>query len=112
MTLTSDTFSYCKEVEFEREGSNLVVILRSFLGHRLQEALDLVGRLRNARIRRFSHVVEAGLPVMFGLDGASRALVTGYAARLQDYISRVITWHESVSRYRNPPARLSALANG
>ncbi|WP_406115767.1 terpene synthase family protein [Kitasatospora purpeofusca] len=105
VTLTNDIHSYRKEVEFEGELLNGVIVVRQFLGCDLGEGMRVVGALRDARIRQFEHVRATELPVLYEdrrLDPAVCRQLDRYAQRLQDYISGVIHWHESVERYRAP----------
>ncbi|NWC07442.1 germacradienol/geosmin synthase [Pseudomonas agarici] len=105
VTLTNDIISYRKEIEVEGELNNFVLILQQFLDLDLQPAMDCVGRLRDARIRQFEHIVAVELPVLFeefALDAEGRQLILSYAQRLQDYIAGVAHWHEVVIRYREP----------
>ncbi|NWB47211.1 terpene synthase family protein [Pseudomonas gingeri] len=103
--LSNDLVSYRKEIEVEGELNNFVLILRQFLDLDLQPALDLVGQLRDARIRQFEHIVALELPVLFEaftLDAEARQRVLNYTRRLQDYIAGIVHWHQTVTRYRDP----------
>ncbi|MER5862844.1 germacradienol/geosmin synthase [Kitasatospora sp. NPDC002040] len=104
VTMTNDLFSYRKEIEVERELNNCVLVVRQFLDCGLEQGLTVVNDLRNARIRQFEHTVAVEIPALFedfDLGPELRELILAFALKLQDYISGVIHWHESVDRYRN-----------
>ncbi|MFJ5228396.1 germacradienol/geosmin synthase [Kitasatospora sp. NPDC088391] len=103
VTLTNDLFSYRKEIEFEGEVSNCVLVLQQFTGCDRERGFRLVDELRAARIDEFQHVVAAELPALFdrfALPPDQCGLLLAYAGRLRDYIAGVVRWHESVDRYR------------
>ncbi|GII63658.1 terpene synthase [Sphaerisporangium krabiense] len=99
---TNDLFSYQKEVQFEGEFFNLVVVVENFLGVDRYTARDIVADLMAARVRQFEHIVANDLPVLldeFGLDERARGAVYGYAGKLQDWMSGILEWHRECARY-------------
>lgn len=105
---TNDVFSYQKEVQFEGEVHNLVVVLERFLGCDRFTARDLVAGLMAERMRQFEHLVAVDLPAMFdqhGLTEQARARLMNYADKLKDWMAGIMQWHASVARYRESGLR-------
>jgi germacradienol/geosmin synthase len=100
--LINDLFSYQKEVEFEGEVHNLVLIVENFLGVDRMRARDVVNDLMTARMNQFQHILAEDLPGMFDdlePDDAARRVITGYAGRLKDWMSGILQWHRTSLRY-------------
>ncbi|HEX2314411.1 MAG TPA: germacradienol/geosmin synthase [Thermomonospora sp.] len=100
---TNDLFSYQKEVEFEGERHNLVVVVEHFLGVDRDRAAQVVADLMEARMRQFEHIVETGLPALFedhDLSQEARSALQRHADLLKDYTSGILAWHRHVDRYR------------
>lgn len=101
--LLNDVFSYQKEIEFEGEIHNAVLVVQNFLDCGPQEAMDVVGDLMAARMQEFQHITETQLPALFDefdLDPAARTVLAGYAGELRDWLSGILTWHEGCDRYK------------
>ncbi|MDQ2688871.1 MAG: germacradienol/geosmin synthase, partial [Chloroflexota bacterium] len=99
---TNDVFSYRKEVEFEGELHNLVLVVEKFLGCAPEEAVAIVVDLMTARLLQFEHVVETELEGMFAefkLGPAAREAVLGYVERQRLYMAGVMNWHVETIRY-------------
>ena len=99
---TNDLFSYQKEVEFEGEVHNMVVVVQNFLEVDRIEARDVVARLMTDRMRQFEHIVANDLPKLFeehDLDDSVRAILTGQAEGLKEWMSGILEWHRKVVRY-------------
>ncbi|MCD9194352.1 terpene synthase family protein [Streptomyces albireticuli] len=100
--LMNDVFSYQKEVEFEGEFHNAVVVVRNFFDCGVTEALGIVADLMNSRMREFQHVVGVQLPAFyedFGLGQAVRDTLDGYAEELKNWMSGILHWHDGCRRY-------------
>ncbi|AWS45959.1 family 2 encapsulin nanocompartment cargo protein terpene cyclase [Streptosporangium sp. 'caverna'] len=100
--LTNDIFSYQKEIQFEGELHNCVLVVQSFLDCDLRQAVDIVNDLMTARIRQFQHIVADELPVLFedfNLDESARDVLNGYVAELQDWMAGILLWHRECRRY-------------
>jgi germacradienol/geosmin synthase len=100
--LANDIFSYQKEIQFEGELHNCVLVVQSFLDCDLRQAVDIVNDLMTARIREFQHIVDTELPVLFedfNLDESARDVLNGYVAELQDWMAGVLLWHRETRRY-------------
>ena len=63
--LTNDIFSYQKEIEFEGELNNGVLVVQRFLDCDLEQAVDVVNDLMTARMQQFEHIVATELPALF-----------------------------------------------
>ncbi|MET0403660.1 MAG: germacradienol/geosmin synthase, partial [Cystobacter sp.] len=102
--LTNDVFSYQKELEYEGELNNAVLVVHNFLGlESKEEAVEVVNHLMTARMRQFEHIVSLELPVLaddLGLDSAARAQVNRYVRMLQEWMAGVMRWHQAVDRYK------------
>jgi germacradienol/geosmin synthase len=105
---TNDLFSYQKEVEFEGEVHNLVLVVETFLGVGRLQARDIVADLMAARMRQFEEIVAIDLPGMLDeleLEESVRAVLTGHAERLKDWMSGILEWHRRSARYTEAELR-------
>ncbi|WP_279580378.1 terpene synthase family protein [Fodinicola feengrottensis] len=99
---TNDLFSYQKEVEFDGEMHNIVVVVENFLNVDRVIARDIVARLLESRVRQFEQIAETDLPALLAdsqLDEAARAALTKHAEDLKDWMSGILAWHQHTSRY-------------
>ena len=109
--LVNDLFSYRKEIEYEGELHNAVLVVRSFLDVEQDRALRIVADLAKARLTEFRHAVDVGLPSLFadyGLNQKTRAALTGYADLLKTFMTGIAHWHRECDRYKD--AELDRLA--
>ncbi len=100
---TNDLFSYQKEVEFEGELNNMVVVLENFLGVDRRRAVTIVNDLATSRMCQFERIVAQELPALceaYDLDAETAAAVSDFAGALQDWMAAVLEWHRKTSRYR------------
>jgi germacradienol/geosmin synthase len=100
--LLNDVFSYQKEIQFEGELHNCVLVVQSFFGCDERRAAVIVSDLMASRMRQFEHLVAAELPVLFDdhdLDGEARDALTAYVEELKDWMAAILLWHEKTSRY-------------
>ena len=100
--LLNDIFSYQKEIQFEGELHNCVLVVQNFLNYDLDRAVDVVNGLMTARMRQFEHIVAIELPALFedlNLDTDTRNALMGYAGELQNWLSGILRWHEGCHRY-------------
>ncbi|RJL31412.1 terpene synthase family protein [Bailinhaonella thermotolerans] len=105
---TNDLFSYQKEIEFEGEMHNLVLVIENFLGVDRWRARDVVADLMTARMRQFQHIVAEELPAMFDehdLDPSVREILTRHAERLKNWMSGILEWHRRCARYTEAALR-------
>jgi germacradienol/geosmin synthase len=101
-SFANDLFSYQKEIEFEGEFHNMVLVVENFLGVDRLKARDVVARLMTERMRQFERVTTQDLPAMFDdldLDDQVRAIITSYAECLKDWLSGILEWHRGSARY-------------
>ncbi|MBB5957490.1 germacradienol/geosmin synthase [Saccharothrix tamanrassetensis] len=101
-TLTNDLYSYRKEIQYEGEVHNLVLVTQNFLDLDVQRAYALVVDLANQRLRQFRHSVARELPALFeefALAPDVRRALTRYTRELQDWMAGILNWHEKVRRY-------------
>lgn len=110
---TNDVFSYQKEVQFEGELHNCVVVIENFLDVDRGRAVRVVNDLMTARLRQFEHIVAHELPALLDdLDPEIRAGMHRYVQELQDWMAGILAWHrvsgryqESLLRYRPAPGQ-------
>ncbi|MFF8935994.1 germacradienol/geosmin synthase Cyc2 [Streptomyces paradoxus] len=102
--LVNDVFSYQKEIEYEGEIHNAILVVQSFFGCDYPTGLGIVHDLMSQRMRQFEHVVEHELPVLyddFQLTGEARAALGTYVADLRNWLSGILHWHREVDRYKD-----------
>ncbi|RLU81553.1 Geosmin synthase [Streptomyces griseocarneus] len=100
--LMNDIISYQKEIEFEGEFHNAVLVVQNFFDCGRTEALGIVSDLMTSRMREFQHVLDVQFPALFedfGLDDEARAALTRYADELKNWMSGILTWHQGCRRY-------------
>ncbi|WP_285502515.1 family 2 encapsulin nanocompartment cargo protein terpene cyclase [Actinokineospora sp. NBRC 105648] len=103
--LINDVYSYQKEIQFEGEIHNLVLVVQNFFDTDVDTAMRIVGDLMEGRMREFEHVVAVGLPALFedyDLDAPARETLTGYAEELKNWLSGILEWHDKCLRYDEP----------
>jgi germacradienol/geosmin synthase len=106
--LMNDVFSYQKEIEFEGEIHNGVLVVQNFFNTDYPTALGIVHDLMKSRMRQFQHVVANELPVLcddFGLDEEARAALDGYVLELEHWLSGILVWHRGCHRYTEADCR-------
>jgi germacradienol/geosmin synthase len=113
----NDVFSYQKEIEFDGELHNLVLVIEKFLHVTRDEAVRLVNELMTARLVQFEHLAATEVPVLadrLGLDGPARAALADHLNAIRDWTCGVLHWHRETPRYREsalrPALRLHAPA--
>ncbi|MDJ1136461.1 family 2 encapsulin nanocompartment cargo protein terpene cyclase [Streptomyces iconiensis] len=111
--LVNDVFSYQKEIEYEGEIHNGVLVVRNFFDCDYPTALAIIDDLMNSRMRQFQHVAAHELPVLyddFGLDRDARAALDGYVRELENWLSGILVWHRECRRYTEADLRRHAAA--
>ncbi|MEN3586103.1 germacradienol/geosmin synthase Cyc2 [Streptomyces sp. ZYX-F-203] len=101
--LLNDVFSYQKEIEYEGEVHNAVLVVQNFFGVDYPRALTVVHDLMTQRMRQFQHVVAHELPVLyddFGLSDEARDVMRGYVEDLRNWMAAILNWHRQVPRYK------------
>ncbi|MGH3764743.1 MAG: terpene synthase family protein [Pseudonocardiaceae bacterium] len=105
---TNDIFSYQKEIEFEGELHNMVLVAEKFLDVGREQAVDVVNDLMTSRLRQFEHIIADELPVLvdeFNLAADAREALQAYVGGLQDWVAGILDWHMSSGRYENSALR-------
>ncbi|MFF3589701.1 germacradienol/geosmin synthase Cyc2 [Streptomyces sp. NPDC002387] len=100
--LINDVFSYQKEIQYEGEIHNALLVVQNFFGCDYRTALRIVNDLMTQRMQQFQHVADHELPVLcddFELAEQARATLRGYALELQNYMSGILNWHRGCHRY-------------
>ncbi|WP_280719559.1 family 2 encapsulin nanocompartment cargo protein terpene cyclase [Kitasatospora sp. MAP5-34] len=100
--LINDVFSYQKEIQFEGEIHNAILVVQNFFDCDRTAALGIVSDLMTARMREFEHLVSTELPAMyedFGLSPEIRKALDGYADELKDWLAGILNWHRLCQRY-------------
>lgn len=101
--LINDVFSYQKEIEYEGEIHNAILVVQNFFGVDYPAALAVVHDLMTQRMQQFEHVVAHELPVLyddFQLSGEARAAMGHYVLDLQNWLAGILNWHREVDRYK------------
>jgi germacradienol/geosmin synthase len=104
----NDLFSYQKEVQFEGEVHNLVIVVEHFLGMDRWAAAQVVANLMTERVKQFERLIVDGLPTLFeqyDLDPKARAALTRQTSLLRDYMAGVLAWHRATVRYGDTELR-------
>ncbi|UGY95081.1 germacradienol/geosmin synthase [Streptomyces gobiensis] len=100
--LINDVFSYQKEIEFEGEVHNAILVIQNFFDCDYPTGVAITGDLMNGRMSQFQHVVTEELPVLyedFNLGPKAREALQGYVRDLENWISGILTWHRDCRRY-------------
>ncbi|MBD9727037.1 terpene synthase family protein [Streptomyces caniscabiei] len=111
--LVNDVFSYQKEIEYEGEVHNGILVVQNFFGCDYPTALGVIHDLMTQRMQQFEHVVAHELPVVyddFALSREARTVMDGYVADLRNWLSGILNWHRQVDRYK--PEFLARRAHG
>ncbi|MFI9626003.1 germacradienol/geosmin synthase [Streptomyces sp. NPDC052042] len=106
--LLNDLFSYQKEIEYEGEVHNGVLVVQNFFGVDYPTGVRIVYDLMTSRLRQFRHVAEHELPVLyddFGLDAEAREVLAGYVRELEHWLAGILIWHRGCRRYREEDLR-------
>ncbi|MFF7733357.1 germacradienol/geosmin synthase Cyc2 [Streptomyces sp. NPDC007984] len=101
--LVNDVFSYQKEIEFEGEMHNAILVVQTFFGCDYPTGLGIVHDLMTRRLEQFEHVVAHELPVLyddFKLGREAREAMGTYVADLRNWMSGILHWHREVDRYK------------
>jgi germacradienol/geosmin synthase len=118
--LLNDVFSYQKEIEYEGEVHNGILVVQNFFDCDYPTALAIVHDLMKSRMREFQHVAANELPIVyddFALSPEARTILDGYVKELQNWLSGILVWHRDCRRYGEAdlrhtpgtPTRITAL---
>ncbi|QUQ69388.1 terpene synthase family protein [Kutzneria sp. CA-103260] len=98
----NDVFSYQKEIEFDGELMNMVLVVENFLGCGKDQAVAIVNDLATARIEQFVRTRDHEIPTLceeFGFTAEQRRAVDGYVRELEDWMAAILDWHRTTARY-------------
>ncbi|MGY6026157.1 germacradienol/geosmin synthase Cyc2 [Streptomyces spinosirectus] len=101
--LVNDVFSYQKEIEYEGEIHNAILVVQNFFGVGYPTALSVVHDLMTRRMQQFEHVAAHELPLVhddFGLSEEARQAMDGYVGDLRNWLAGILNWHRKVDRYQ------------
>lgn len=110
--LLNDVFSYQKEIEYEGEVHNGVLVVQHFFDVDYPTALAIVHDLMTSRMRQFQHVAAHELPVLyddFQLSREAREVLDGYVRELRNWLSGILVWHRECRRYGEEELRADAV---
>ncbi|MFI1498143.1 family 2 encapsulin nanocompartment cargo protein terpene cyclase [Streptomyces platensis] len=113
--LMNDVFSYQKEIEYEGEVHNGILVVQTFFGCDYPTALHIVDDLMTSRMREFQHVAAHELPVVyddFQLSPEAREAMDGYVRELEHWMAGILIWHRDCRRYRASELRHPAGSPG
>ena len=100
--LMNDVFSYQKEIEYEGEVHNGILVVQNFFGCDYPTALGIIHDLMTQRMQQFQHVAAHELPILyedFKLSDEARGIMDGYVTELQNWMSGILKWHQDCRRY-------------
>ncbi|MBG0832631.1 germacradienol/geosmin synthase [Planomonospora sp. ID67723] len=100
--LVNDLFSYRKEIQFEGELHNGVLVMQTFFDCDPQEGVAIVDALMTSRMRQFEHITTVDLPALLDRIEAGdpvRRSVDGYVAELRNWMAAIVRWHQRTRRY-------------
>ncbi|GAA3452779.1 terpene synthase family protein [Dactylosporangium matsuzakiense] len=98
----NDLFSYQKEVQYEGEVHNIVLVVQHFLQLGRDAAVEVVRDLMTERMRQFEHIAATELPLIaehFELDPRAREALNRYVTELENWLAGVLKWHRDTDRY-------------
>ncbi|MFJ9559144.1 germacradienol/geosmin synthase Cyc2 [Streptomyces fuscichromogenes] len=101
--LVNDVFSYQKEIQYEGELHNAVLVVQNFFGVDYPTALHVVHDLTTQRMQQFEHVIANELPVVyddFELSAEAREATDAYVHDLRNWMAGILNWHRHVDRYQ------------
>jgi len=100
--MINDVFSYQKEIEFEGDVHNIVLVVQNFFDCDYTTAIGIVGDLMDQRLTQFERAAGTDLPQAYkdyDLDQAAREALDARAQQLRDWIAGVLNWHRETRRY-------------
>ncbi|MFB9688473.1 terpene synthase family protein [Amycolatopsis plumensis] len=99
--LVNDLYSYRKEIQYEGELHNAVLVVRTFLDCTEERAAEVVTDLVHARLAEFDHAAATELPALFR-DDTTEEILLGFVRELRDWMAGMVHWHENAPRYTEP----------
>lgn len=106
--LLNDIISYQKEIEFEGEVNNGVLVIQKFLDCDRSKAVEVANDLMTARMQQFEYIIANDLPALFEdlkLDEGIQTQVHKYIEGFEYWMDGVLRWHLAVDRYKEVELR-------
>jgi germacradienol/geosmin synthase len=103
--MLNDVFSYQKEIQFEGELHNMVLVVANFLRLTSKQAVLVVNDLMTSRLHQFENILETELPFVvesFDLDEENQATLAGWVEMMKDWMAGILFWHQVSGRYKEP----------
>jgi germacradienol/geosmin synthase len=100
--LLNDVFSYQKEIQFEGDVHNSILVAQDFFDCDRDEALRIISNLMAARLDAFQHAAGIEIPALadtMRLPSATRAALDRHVQELRDWMTGIHHWHRSTGRY-------------
>ncbi|HET9168428.1 MAG TPA: germacradienol/geosmin synthase [Actinospica sp.] len=100
--MINDVYSYQKEIQYEGEVHNLLLVVETFFDCSYEQALRIVEDVMAQRLTQFQRAAEVELPLAYAdydLDERARAALDGRAAQLRDWLAAILHWHRNTRRY-------------
>jgi germacradienol/geosmin synthase len=100
--MINDVYSYQKEIQYEGDVHNMLLVVQTFFDCSYEDALRIVEDVMAQRLAQFQRAAEVELPLAYAdydLDKEARAALDGRAAQLRDWIAAVLNWHRDTHRY-------------
>lgn len=104
----NDVYSYRKEIQYEGELHNAVLVVRNFLDCPEERAFEVVNDLMAARLAEFTHAATVELPALFrDYDVAPdvQQMLLEYVEEFRNWLAGIVNWHENVGRYTEAELR-------
>jgi germacradienol/geosmin synthase len=105
---TNDVFSYQKEIQYEGELHNMVLVVQNFLGVEPAQAVLVVNDLMSSRMKQFEHIIATELALVadsFELGDADRKTLDGWVEMMKDWMAGILDWHRMSARYSKASLR-------
>jgi germacradienol/geosmin synthase len=111
--LINDLYSYRKEIQYEGELHNAVLVVQNFLDCPERRAFEVVTDLVHARLAEFEHASAIELPALFrdyAIEPDVQEMLLEYVQEFRDWMAGILHWHENVGRYTETELRYHPVA--
>ena len=109
----NDLYSYRKEIQYEGELHNAVLVVRNFLDCPEERAFEVVTDLMAARLAEFTHAATVELPALFrdyAVAPDVQEMLLGYVEEFRNWMAGIVNWHENVGRYTEAELKYHPMA--
>ncbi|GAA1961970.1 terpene synthase family protein [Catenulispora subtropica] len=106
--LVNDLYSYQKEIQFEGEVHNAVLVAQDFFDCDRDGAVEIVRALIAARLDQFRHAAAVEIPALvdaLALAADTREALDRHVQVLRDWMIGVLNWHQNCGRYTEAELR-------